>query len=131
MNQGLNLFMTEEEFVPFGAEIHVSNFERSLEFYRDVLGFKLLRVDREWPFASFSFHTSIFMIDGRGDYPPPLGQGAILRFLIPGKLEEYYNQVKERGAVISKSIEKLSYGLTRFYVTDPDGYQLKFAVKAR
>lgn len=122
--------MSDEEYVPFGAEIHVSDFERSLKFYRDIMGFAVLRIDDQWSFVSFAFHDAIFMIDGKGDYPSPRGQGAILRFILPGGLEEYHNLVKSRSAMISKPIEKLSYGLTRFYVTDPDGYQLKFAVKS-
>lgn len=122
--------MSEEEYVPFGAEIHVSDFELSLKFYRDVLGFRVLRIDEKWPFASFEFHNSIFMIDGKGTYPPPRGQGAILRFIVLDRLQTLHDEFKSRGANITKPIEKLSYGLTRFYVTDPDGYQLKFGIKS-
>lgn len=121
--------MTEEEYVPFGAEIHVANFERSLKFYRDVLGFRLLRIDELAKFAALEFNEAIFMFEEH-KLEPPRGKGTILRFLLPGKLEEYHDTIKASGANISKPIEKTSYGLTRFYVTDPDGYQLKFSIKS-
>ncbi len=123
----MNDQMTEKEYVPFGTEIYVSNIEASVKFYRDVLGFTLIRRDLEHSFASFEFHNAIFMME-QHVIEGQRGSGVLFRFILP-EIETYYNEVQNRGANITKPLAKKFYGLTRFYVEDPDGYQLKFCSK--
>lgn len=125
--KNMNEKMTEKEYVPFGTEIYVSDINASVKFYQDVLGFNLVRRDDEHNFASFEFNGVIFMME-QADVPHPRGSGVLFRFIIPD-IENYFKLVQERGVKITKSLEKKFYGLTRFYVEDPDGYQLKFASK--
>lgn len=118
--------MTNEEFVPFAVEIIVSSLEDSLKFYKDVMGFELHRIDEPYNFAVFKFNNTIFMMRKDENIKKPDGRVIMLRFILPN-LEEYFKQVQSKGAKITKPIEKMSYGLRRFYIEDPDGYQLKFA----
>ncbi len=117
--------MTEKEFVPFGTEIYVSDFDKSMKFYKDMLGFNLIRVDESNRFAAFEFNGAIFMFEKKPEWVQPT-KGIVLRFTI-SNLESYYEQLKSKGVEIYKSLEVKSYGATRFYIKDPDGYQLKFA----
>jgi lactoylglutathione lyase len=119
--------MTEKEYVPFGTEIYVSNLEQSVKFYHDVLGFTIIREDKEHNFVSFEFNGSVFMME-QMTLEGKRGVGVLFRLLITD-LENYYSKVQTAGANITKPLEKKFYGLTRFCVEDPDGYQLKFCSK--
>lgn len=123
----MNELMTKKEYVPFGTEIYVSNIEVSVKYYRDILGFSLLRLDNEHNFASFEFNGAVFMME-QADILEPRGKGVLFRFII-SDIESYYKKVQANSAKITKPLEKKFYGLTRFYVEDPDGYLLKFAEK--
>ncbi len=118
--------MTSDEFQPFTVEILVADFDRSFDFYKNKLGFDLHRLEEPPRFAVFKFHDIYFMVREYPNLIQPAGQGVILRFIIPN-LEEYFEKVKSNGVEITKPIEQMNYGLKRFYVEDPDGYQLKFA----
>lgn len=120
--------MTEQEMVPFTAEIKTPNFQRSLQFYTEVLGFDLLRMSDD-DFAVLEFNGGQFLIQGEKDVPEPRGLGVFFRFMVPGDIQKYYNLVQKRGAKILAKLETMFYGLSRFYVEDPDGYQIKFAKK--
>ncbi len=121
--------MGENEYVPMAVEIPVSNFQKSLIFYRDVLGFRLLRINEEEWFAPFEFNGAILMITqvDNGTLPNFNGNSTIIRFILKEGIQSYFEQVKSSGAPILKPLETMPYGLTRFYVTDPDGYKIKFA----
>src|SRR3989344_8724691 len=123
----MNEQMTEKEFVPFGAEVYVSNLEQSLKFYRDQLGFKVLRIDESHHFVSFDFNSAIFMIEEKRESVQST-TGIVLRFVV-ADVKSYYSDVVKKGISIFKPLEIKDYGATRFYVKDPDGYQIKFTGK--
>ena len=119
--------MTKQESVPFAVEVQVANFERSLKFYRDVLGFKLIRQDfKDGKFTAFSFNKSILMVAEVAGLKNR-GAGVQLRFILPGGLKKYHDEIISRGAKIKEPINKKYYGITVFKVDDPDGFELKFA----
>ncbi len=119
--------MTEKEFVPSSAEVYVSNLERSQNFYQKVLGFQVIRRDESHNFISFGFNGAVYMIEQKPELVGPT-KGIILRFLVDD-IQSYYDQVQQNGALISKPLAIKDYGAKRFYVTDPDGYQIKFFAK--
>ena len=123
----MNEIMTEKEYVPFGVEIYISNFDKSLEFYRDVLGFKPIRIDPSHNFASFEFHKAIFMIEEKPQQVSPT-RGIVMRFIVP-EVRTYYDELIKKGVEIYKPLKVADYGSVRFYIKDPDGYELKFAGK--
>lgn len=117
--------MTEREFVPLAVEVRVSHFERSLSFYQNILEFTPIRIEPELKFASFDFHGAVFMIQ-EGLEPNLRTSATITRFIIPNA-KAYYEALGGRSVTITKPLKETSYGLARFYIQDPDGYQLKFA----
>ena len=118
--------LPESEKVPFAAEILVNDLNRSLSFYQDVLNFDLIRQDEADDFAALGYKEAILMIKQKA-VEGPRGSGVILRFYLPSGLKDYHDKVARSGADITKPYAVMDYGLERFYVTDPDGYQLKFS----
>jgi len=114
----------------------VSSVERSVAFYRDVLGF---RVDATVPdaapyvFASMqSGPVEIFLNAPEpavAEYPPfkdrPIG-GTLTLFIEVDGIHEAYAALGERIKIVMP-LEKKWYGVTEFAFEDPDGYVITFA----
>ena len=121
--------MIDEEMVSFTSEIKVTDFDKSLEFYTEKLGFEILRIDPEHKFATLVFNAGQFLIQEDSSVPNPKGVGVFFRFFVPDDIKEFHDLLVERGEKISKPLTKMNYGLTRFYAEDPDGFQIKFVKK--
>ncbi len=121
--------MSEEEIVPFTSEIKVSNIDQSLSFYTERLDFEILRIDEEAKFATLVFNKGQFLIQEDTTVEDPKGRGVFFRFFVPGGIKEFHDSLVENGVKISKPLKEMGYGLIRFYVEDPDGYQIKFVKK--
>ena len=124
-----NETMINKEFVPFAVEVQVSNFSKSLEFYIDLLEFKAVRIDKNNKFATLSFNNSIFMIKEVPNLKQR-GIGVQLRFILNKDFKKYFDKIKSKEVNMIKPIKTMSYGLTRFTVKDPDGFELKFGTKS-
>lgn len=119
----------------------VADMEKSLKFYRDVLGFTVAQtVPDKSPF--------IFAWMKRGDaelflnqhMPPQPGQpdlyngskiGGTLSMYMPLEgIEELLKTVESKGVKIVVPLHKEFYGMKEFAVHDPDGYLVIFAERA-
>lgn len=118
--------MTDMEMIPFTSEIKVRDFEASLNFYTEKLGFEVYRLDKEHRYATLVFNNGQFLIQEDKSVPNPKGIGVFFRFFVPGDIKQFHDNLIERGVKISKPLKEMSYGLTRFYAEDPEGYQIKF-----
>jgi len=118
--------MTKEEMVPFAVEIFVSDLDKVMNYYANVLGFNIHRLDKEGRFAALTFNDVILMIQEKPNLEELKRVGVVLRFII-NNIEDYYEKVKEKGAIIYAPIKAMDYGLTRFKVKDPEGYIIKFS----
>ena len=114
----------------------VSDVERSLAFYRDVLGFT---VTQTVPAAS----PLVFAIVRSGpvevylnapgpavaEYPAfkdrPIG-GTLTLFIRVEGIRAAYDELQAQVKVVMP-LEKKWYGVTEFACTDPDGYVITFA----
>jgi catechol 2,3-dioxygenase-like lactoylglutathione lyase family enzyme len=114
----------------------VADVDRSVTFYRDVLGFT---VDRTVPDAS----PYVFAIVKSGgveiylnapgpafdEYPAfkgrPLG-GTLTLFIEVDDIRGSHEQLKDRVTVVMP-LETKWYGVTEFAFLDPDGYIITFA----
>jgi PhnB protein len=123
--------------VKIKPDICVSSIERSLEFYRDVLGFEvafqMTGPDGKIGHAHVSWGDNQIMLD-RLDWIPAEKQQQIGHgFNIYVELDDdfdidaYYAQVRERGANITSEIQDQFWGQRHFALDDPDGYSLSFA----
>ena len=113
-----------------------SNVERSLEFYRDVLGFSVTAtVPESAPFV-FAFITrgdiTVFLNAPEAaieEYPAfkdrPIGGTLTLFFEVAGVRDAY--AALESKVKVVMPLEVKWYAMTEFAFEDPDGYLITFA----
>jgi len=114
----------------------VSNVERSVAFYRDILGFTLTqKVPDESPlvFAIVqSGDVEVFLNAPEpavAEYPAfksrPIG-GTLTLFMEVDGIKSLHDALAGRVTVVMP-LERKWYGVTEFAITDPDGYVITFA----
>jgi|CXWL01.1.fsa_nt_gi catechol 2,3-dioxygenase-like lactoylglutathione lyase family enzyme len=121
-------------------ELSISNFETSIRFYRDILGFSIEYQRSEEGFAMLSLGASQIMIDqinkGRtwktGDFTYPLGRGVNFQIEVPS-IDPLLKSLKKKNIQLFMKPEEKWYakgniqvGHKQFLVQDPDGYVLRF-----
>lgn len=126
---------------PLIPELIVSDLQRSLNFYCQVLGFKIEYQKPEDKFAFLSYHGSQLMLEEDyedespwrvGPLERPFGRGMNLSIECPD-CEGLSLAIENAGYTLRKSIEERWYrdndvmhGQLNFLVLDPDGYLLWF-----
>ncbi|MCG9555931.1 VOC family protein [Vibrio sp. Isolate31] len=129
----------EEYWNPMVPELSVSNFEASLSFYVDVLGFSV-RIKRENPdFVYLEQEQVQIMLEqitdsgwSTGELVAPLGRGVNFQIEL-SDLEPLLKRLKQAQVSFFRDLketwydigEKLS-GEREFLIQDPDGYLLRF-----
>ncbi|SGZ04032.1 Glyoxalase family protein [Moritella viscosa] len=129
----------EEYWNPMVPELLVTDFDKSLAFYTQVLGFSI-RIKRDKPdFVYLEQGPIQIMLEQinetawvTGELVAPLGRGINLQIELPdlapliGRLEQYqvsyYRELKETWYDIGSKIS----GEREFLIQDPDGYLLRF-----
>lgn len=128
------------KFLPILAEFLITDFSKSLNFYVDIIGFKV-EYQRENPrFAFLSYKSSQIMIqelspkekeEEKLEYP--FGRG--INFQIDtNSVEKIINSLTENNYPLKRGIKDswyksgdTSYGCREILVNDPDGYLLRFS----
>jgi uncharacterized glyoxalase superfamily protein PhnB len=111
----------------------VRNMKQTIEFYKNSLGFKMGMVfpDAHNPeYADLSKDGMVLMFIpaenvGIGSQEK-LGVGVNIYMQVDGDIDEYYNELKNRGVNITIDIKDEPYGIRDFTVEDVDGYKLTF-----
>jgi len=114
----------------------VSNVERSLAFYRDVLGFSVTATVPEFAPFAFAFMTrgdiTVFLNAPEAaiaEYPAfkdrPIGGTLTLFFEVAGVRDAY--AALDGKVKVVMPLEVKWYGMTEFAFEDPDGYLITFA----
>ncbi len=122
-------------------ELIVSDLQQSLQFYHDILGFKIEYDRPEDKFAFLSYYGSQLMLEE--DYPDespwrvgplerPFGRGLNLSIVCPD-CALLAAAIEDAGHPLHKSVEERWYrdhnrlhGQLNFLILDPDGYLLRF-----
>lgn len=126
-------------FAKLVPELICSDLARSLRFYTEVAGFRVLYERREDRFAFLDREGAQLMLEqptGRaflaGELSPPYGRGVNLQIEV-GDVEALHARVEASGARIHLALEEKWYGRgeeelgnRQFVVEDPDGYLLRF-----
>lgn len=123
-------------------ELSVSNFEKSLEFYTKILGFKIEYQRKESNFAYLSLQGNQIMIDQgnnnkrspwfTGVLKYPRGRGIHFQFevkdilIILNRLKKYKYLIKHHSKEYWFRKDDCLVGMKGFLVMDPDGYLLMF-----
>jgi uncharacterized glyoxalase superfamily protein PhnB len=111
----------------------VRNMKQAIQFYRDSLGFKMGMVfpDADNPeYVDLSKDGMVVMLIpakniGIGS-KEKLGIGVNLYMQIDGDIDEYCDEVKNKGAKVVVDIKDEPFGIRDFTVEDIDGYKLTF-----
>ena len=113
-----------------------SDLDRSIAFYRDVLGFTITTTvpdARPFVFAWLQRDgVSIFLNDlaaakhEEPDAPFVVGQSGISIFIHLEGIGELWPLVKDKAPVVM-ALKDQWYGMTEFSVADPDGYVITLA----
>lgn len=120
-------------------ELTVSDFGKSLVFYRDLLGFKVRNQRIDPDFAYLEQETVQIMIEKHhdeswqtGDLQKPYGRGINLQIELSG-IDAILDRLNEAGHPVFEDMEEEWYdtgetlsGQKQFLVQDPDGYLLRF-----
>ena len=118
-------------------ELSVSNFERSLDFYTRILGFKA-EYTRE-KFAFLELDGSQTMIEEANDHwktgklEPPFGRGINLQIAVKD-VNPILESLQKNKCGLFRNAEDNWYrkegkllGCQEFLIQDPDGYLLRFS----
>ena len=127
------------DFQPLVPELSVSNFEKSLSFYTEVLKFRVEFQRPEHGFAFLSYQGCQLMITQEhgtwktGALEFPYGRGINLAMLVD-KIDVLLQLLQEHGYPLFAGPAEHWYrqgeillGRREFLVMDPDGYLLRFA----
>lgn len=118
----------------------VSDVERSIRFYRDVLGFTVTATVPEaapYVFASVEAGPVEIFLNApepaSAEYPAfkdrPLG-GTLTLFIEVAGIEQAHGSLKDSVKIVMP-LEHKWYGVTEFAFEDPDGYLITFAERDR
>jgi uncharacterized glyoxalase superfamily protein PhnB len=124
------------EFSSLIPNLIVADIERSLAFYRDVLGFTVEQTVPEsapFVFAIVRSGPVEVYLNAAGpaveEYPAlkdrPIG-GTLTLFIRVTGIRAAYEALEPKVPVVMP-LEKKWYGVTEFACTDPDGYVITFA----
>ncbi len=101
----------------------VSDMARSVVFYRDQLGLKLLYGGENASFTSFSVGEGYVNLILREEKPAWWGR----LILHVDDVDAYYQQLTSSGLKPSSSPVDAPWGERYFHIDDPDGHELSFA----
>lgn len=128
---------------PLKPELYVSNFQKSLNFYTRILGFKVENQREDPLFAVLSYQGSHLMIQEldpnedkafiTGSYEYPFGRG--INFQIDtDNVQELADFLKKHNYPLRRDVKDSWYkvgdvlkGCRQILVQDPDGYLLRFS----
>lgn len=121
-------------------ELSITDFEKSLHFYTEILGFNVKYQRTEEGFAYLSFGTAEIMIDQIGlgrtwktaEFEFPLGRGINFQIEVES-ISPILSRLKENNIPLFLEVEEKWYqkdnkevGNRQFLIQDPDGYLLRF-----
>lgn len=120
-------------------ELLVSDFEKSLHFYKNVLGFKVDYDRPENKFAMLSYEGSNLMIDERNgvwetdELKYPFGRGINIQ-IATSEIESLLTALQVSDIKLYQEVKDSWYrkgaievGRREFLIQDPDGYLLRFS----
>ena len=112
------------------AALTVKDLEKSLAWYRDVVGFTVdQRHEREGKLLAVSLKAGDVRIligqdDGAKGWDRVKGDGFSLQITTAQSVDDVAGQLKARGARLLSEPADMPWGVRMFRVEDPDGFKL-------
>ena len=95
--------------------------EAAIQFYRDLLGFKILVQNKEWvEFDVGGQRLALRLIDPISSEPVSSHSGGAMIWLETRSIEKTITSLEEKKVIFTKQLEIFSYGKTATF-KDPDG----------
>ncbi|MCG9557821.1 bleomycin resistance protein [Vibrio kanaloae] len=130
----------EEYWNPMVPELSVSDFSKSLNFYCEILGFKVRSQRKSPDFVYLEFEQVQIMLEQihdnawvTGSLETPLGRGVNFQIEL-SDIAPVYERLESAGVPLFKEQKDTWYdvgdslsGQREFLVQDPDGYLLRFS----
>jgi uncharacterized glyoxalase superfamily protein PhnB len=108
----------------------VRDLQRSIEHYRDVLGFHVEFIYGQPPFyAGVERDHLLIHLQASEHTKRQPGHGAIYAFT--DNVDALYDELKAKGANTPQSPKDYPYGMRDFSITDIDGNQLSFGTQSK
>ena len=119
--------------------LRVGNLEKSIEFYTEVLGMKMLR-RRDYPDGKFTLAFVGYQDETDGPVLELTHNWGVERYDLGGgyghvaiEVDDAYRsceEVKRRGGKVTREAGPMKHGTTVIaFVEDPDGYKIEFIQK--
>jgi lactoylglutathione lyase len=105
-----------------------NNYAKARTFYKEVLGFEVVREMPEEEFCQFKLNNCFLAIYGKKFVSPLIGKNrigkaasAIYSFGQSTNIDTDYQQLKSKGVPFFKEPQTQPWGQRTAYFTDPDG----------
>lgn len=106
------------------AVVHVSDLNKALDYYKDVLGFK---IDFEFgEYVGLNYDNVALHLNGPSNIGTKKTPGSAHFVIDCSEVDAYYELISKQGAIITVPIDDRAYGVRDFAVEDPDGNTLVF-----
>ena len=109
-----------KQFIQGAPVLHVADVKLTAAYYRDSLGFNWDFGDDEYSVV-WRDNSAIHL--ARADQPPPTG---IHLFQWVRDVDEYYREIRDRGAAVLEEPTDRPYQIREFKVRDPNGIDIVF-----
>lgn len=115
------------------ASLTVKDLEKSLAWYRDVVGFTVSqRHEREGQLVAISLKAgSVELLIGRDDgargWDRVKGEGMSLQIATTQSVDELAARIKAHGGTLVTEPADMPWGVRAFRVQDPDGFKFVFS----
>ena len=112
------------------ASLTVNDLQKSLTWYRDVVGFTVDREhEREGKLVAVSLKAGVVRLlinqdDGARGWDRVKGTGFSLQLSTDQNIDDLATRIQERGGVLDQEPADMPWGVRMFRLTDPDGFKL-------
>ncbi|HEX8172979.1 MAG TPA: VOC family protein [Thermoanaerobaculia bacterium] len=123
--------------IALSASLTVNDLEKSVAWYRDVLGFGIDRQhERDGKLMAVSLMAGNVRIllaqdDGAKGSDRAKGAGFSLMITTPQNIDAVANRIKTHGGTLASEPADMPWGMRMFRVVDPDGFKLTISSEVR